>query len=598
MNDCLQDQPTPNAEQLVRLQDHLMRRFLLQNKRICKQGAPLPPQEVRVLFALAGAGPAPMGTLARELVVSVSSLTAIIDRLVARGLVERLPPGQDRRVVRVALTAEGRRRHEERRQARLGMATAMLDALTPPEQRRFLALMRKIVSQTGVLLLVTLALAATAGCGTVRRARAVQDPATQRPGERTARLDELDLGAGSRLTLEEAVHLAITNSPAVFQARASLAVAENQLQSARAAYLPQASGSAGYGRSKHYSHPAPEAADSHSAGLSLGQDLLSFGRNAASLQQARLERAAAAEQLRASINAVAFQARMAFFDLVRAQDLLVIANEKMREFAGHLDQVRVMAELGTRIRYDITKAEVDFGNARLDALNATNTLLTTRAALGRTLGLAEELPCAIAAPPPLLLPAPEGRDALYQRARRNNPELAALRLQADAASAAVDFAVADLRPDLSFNAGFSWSGSTFPLSRGWSFGPSLDWSLFNGWRKTRALDSAAAQLQATRARIASREQQLFQDLLIALIQLQTARAQADVSEVVVRSARESLDLVSARYRLGLATAVELTDAEVAVAQARTQQVQARRDDLAAQALILLNTGESNWDPEL
>ena len=65
----------------------------------------------------------------------------------------------------------------------------------------------------------------------------------------------------------------------------------------------------------------------------------------------------------------------------------------------------------------------------------------------------------------------------------------------------------------------------------------------------------------------------------------------------MRSARESLDLVSARYRLGLATAVELTDAEVAVAQARTQQVQARRDDLAAQALILLNTGGSNWDSE-
>lgn len=591
MNDCVQDQPTPNAEQLVRLQDHLMRRFLLQNKRICKQGAPLPPQEVRVLFALAGSGPAPMGTLARELVVSVSSLTAIIDRLVARGLVERLPSDQDRRVVRVALTAEGRRRHEERRQARLGMATAMLDALTPPEQRRFLALMRKIVSQTSLLLLVGLALAATAGCGTVRRARAVQDGAALIPGERTARLDELDLGASSRLTVEEAVRLAISNSPAVFQARASLAVAENQLQAARAAYLPQASGSAGYDRAKRYSHPAPEASDSYGAGLSLGQNLLSFGRNAASLQQARLERAAAAEQLRASINTVAFQSRMAFFDLVRAQDLLVIANEKMREFAGHLDQVRVMAELGTRIRYDITKAEVDFGNARLDALNATNTLLTARAALGRTLGLAEELPCSIAAPPPLLLPALEGRDALHLRARRNNPDLAALRLQADAASAAVDFAVADLRPDLSFNAGFSWSGSTFPLSRGWSFGPSLDWSLFNGWRKTSALDSAAAQLQASRARIASREQQLFQDLLIALIQLQTARAQTDVSEVVVRAARESLDLVSARYRLGLATAVELTDAEVAVAQARTQQVQARRDELAAQALILLITGE-------
>jgi len=155
----------------------------------------------------------------------------------------------------------------------------------------------------------------------------------------------------------------------------------------------------------------------------------------------------------------------------------------------------------------------------------------------------------------------------------------------------VDFAVADLRPDLSFDAGLSWSGGSFPLNRGWSFGPSLDWSLFNGWRKTGALDAAAAELQASRAGIANREQQLFQDLITALIQLHTARAQAVVAEVIVRAARESLDLVNARYRVGLATAVELTDAEVAVAQARTQQVQARHDEWAAHAFILLNTGE-------
>lgn len=575
----------------MQLQGRLVRRFLFQNRCFQAHPSPLPYQEVRVLFALAGAGPCRMGALAKELVVSVSSLTAIVGRLVTRGLVERRNAPEDRRVVLVDLTPEGRERHEERRQARREMARAMLAALTPPEQRRFLNLMRKIVSQTSVGLLLCLSRAGATGCEAARHARAVQRAAALAPGERTVRLEELGLGAGAQMTLDQAVHLAVSNSPAVFQARLALEQAENGVAQARAAYLPQTGTSAGYSRSKRYSHPASEASDSYSAGLSYSQNLLSFGRNEAALHEAHLQRDAAAESLRSASNSVAYAARIAFFDLLQAQDLLVVAVEKVREFEVHLGQVRTMAELGTRIRYDITKAEVDLGNACLDALAASNTLLTARVELGRTLGLAEDCPCALAAPA-APSPAIEERDVLLARAHRFHPDLAVLRLQAEAASAAVDYAVADLRPNLSISAGFSWSGSVFPLSRGWSFGPSVDWKLFNGWRQTLALETAALQLQASRSRLASREQQLFQDLTSALIQLRTARAQAQVAEVIVRSARESLDLVSARYKLGLATAVELTDAEVAVAAARTQQVLSRRNELAAQALILYNTGDA------
>jgi len=440
--------------------------------------------------------------------------------------------------------------------------------------------------------LVLLALAAaTAGCRSVQHAREVQDPASPLPGERSVSLAEILPDGRTALTVDEAVRLAISNSPAVFQARASLVVAESQLQITRATYLPQLSGAAGYSRAKSYSHPAKDAADSYNAGLSLGLDLLSFGRNIAALAQARAQYDAATAQLASAINTAAYNARHDFFGLVLAQDLLVVAVENVRDFSSHLEQVRVMAELGTRIRYDITTAEVDLGNARLGLLSASNTLLTARVTLGRTLGLTEEFPCPIAAPPSALPLPTEDRQALYARARRGNPDLAALQCQVDAASAAVDYAVADLRPDLSLGASLAWSGATFPLARKWSLGPSLDWTLFDSGHKVGVIDAAAANLQASRSRMADREQRLFQDLITALIQLQTARAQSAVAEVVVRAARETLDLVTSRYRLGLATSLELTDAELAVAQARSQQAQARHDELAAQALILLNTGD-------
>ena len=64
---------------------------------------------VNVLMTLDHDGPLPMGALADALDVSQASVTGIVDRMEQRGLVERQRDGEDRRVVRVAMTDEARR---------------------------------------------------------------------------------------------------------------------------------------------------------------------------------------------------------------------------------------------------------------------------------------------------------------------------------------------------------------------------------------------------------------------------------------------------------------------------------------------------------
>jgi DNA-binding MarR family transcriptional regulator len=64
-----------------------------------------------VLAALYRSGaPVTMGELSRRLLVSNGNATAVVDRLVNDGLVCRLTPERDRRVVRVELTEVGRQR--------------------------------------------------------------------------------------------------------------------------------------------------------------------------------------------------------------------------------------------------------------------------------------------------------------------------------------------------------------------------------------------------------------------------------------------------------------------------------------------------------
>jgi DNA-binding MarR family transcriptional regulator len=63
---------------------------------------------VNVIGVLETDGPQPMRALAEALDVSQASATGIVDRMEQRGLVERRRAEDDRRIVRVYLTDEGR----------------------------------------------------------------------------------------------------------------------------------------------------------------------------------------------------------------------------------------------------------------------------------------------------------------------------------------------------------------------------------------------------------------------------------------------------------------------------------------------------------
>lgn len=101
-------------------------------------GGALSLVHVNVLAVLDIDGPLPMGGLAETLDVSQASATGIVDRMEQRGLVERRRNDDDRRVVRVALTDEGRRLIAGMAAERREHLAAMLETLTDAELEGFL----------------------------------------------------------------------------------------------------------------------------------------------------------------------------------------------------------------------------------------------------------------------------------------------------------------------------------------------------------------------------------------------------------------------------------------------------------------------------
>jgi DNA-binding MarR family transcriptional regulator len=106
---------------------------LLRLVRTADAGMDLDGPRASLLSVLVFAGPQPVSKLAEIEQVSPPAITKTVTALEAAGLVRRQRSDQDRRVVRVAATAAGRRLLEQGRAARVRMIAQLLDGVTDAE---------------------------------------------------------------------------------------------------------------------------------------------------------------------------------------------------------------------------------------------------------------------------------------------------------------------------------------------------------------------------------------------------------------------------------------------------------------------------------
>lgn len=104
-------------------------------------------KEYDVLYALTKAdGPVRLTDLHRRVLLSQPALSRMVDRLVARGLVERCEDAGDRRVVRLALTEAGRSRQREVGAAHARDVTiAMTQTVTDSDLEELLRITRALL---------------------------------------------------------------------------------------------------------------------------------------------------------------------------------------------------------------------------------------------------------------------------------------------------------------------------------------------------------------------------------------------------------------------------------------------------------------------
>jgi DNA-binding MarR family transcriptional regulator len=103
-------------------------------------------QELNILNIIGESEPCIMSDIAKRAVLSLSSVTVIVDKLVKSKLVQRVRSEEDRRIVRGSLTPEGKQIYQVQIQHMQSVLSKMLNVLTTQEQKDFLSIFQKITS--------------------------------------------------------------------------------------------------------------------------------------------------------------------------------------------------------------------------------------------------------------------------------------------------------------------------------------------------------------------------------------------------------------------------------------------------------------------
>jgi outer membrane protein len=416
------------------------------------------------------------------------------------------------------------------------------------------------------------------------------------------------LAAARVLTLDEAVQSARERQPQLRQARAITAAAGSRAREALAPLLPQVLATASYQRTTANTIVRPGAAstvgtgtpgtsswdtyNSFGDGVNATQLIYDFGASTKRWRAAQATAESQAASERATALQVDFNVRAAYFDARANRALVQVAQETLDNQLKHLAQTEGFVQAGTHAEIDLVQARTDTANARVALINAENTYQTSKVTLNAAMGVEGPTDYEVADVQPVPV---EGEDTplerLLEEAVQARPEMQSLQEQVRAQQLTVRSIQGQYGPALSATLGFV-QGGTAVDKLGWNAaaGLSLSWNLFQGGLTRAQVSEAEANVLAAVAQLDLERQQVRADVDAARLAVRAAKESLSATQEALVNARERLRLAEERYQVGVGSAIELGDAQVALTQAAAQAVQADDRLATARAQLLRALG--------
>jgi outer membrane protein len=385
------------------------------------------------------------------------------------------------------------------------------------------------------------------------------------------------------VTLDQVLSVAVQGNPLIEGSKQEVIASEARVEQAESAYLPQLNAGGGYARNRDW-YPGigltgaaggfHETYNSYDTNLSLNQYLYDFGKTDGRVEQSRRNLAATRKLLWKTTADVYLDVKRAYFEVLKQMELVRVQEQSLRTQQQHLEQAQAMYKAGVRPKIDVTKAQVDVSQTKLNLISARYAVQLTLVDLETLLGGPPvEGPYRLAPIRQIQADPITDPDPLFQEALGRRPEIARAQEQIQAAQAQLKTAKGGYLPSLSAGGQFGFQNVDFPLQDAWQVGASLTWELFSGYRTQGEVREAYALISGLRAELKNQELIVARQVSQAVIGVNEDVETIETARVALKEARENLDLAEGRYRSGVGDAIEYSDAQLSYVTARSDLVQ-------------------------
>jgi outer membrane protein len=438
------------------------------------------------------------------------------------------------------------------------------------------------------------------------------------------------------LTLDQVLEMAVARSEGVGIAQAGIQRAGGEQVRARSGLFPQLSLSGGYDRALASEFSGifdnvdvgggGDSGDGTDDGLadlpfgrantwrlslSLSQNLYSGGRLGLQQRLATLGSEAATHGLTTARGQVLFDVTQAYYDAALADRLVGIAEATVQQAGATLQQTEAGFQAGTQAEFEVLRARVNRDNQQppliRQRVNRDLALLRLKQMLDlpadADLRLADSLGDELLPPPPVFA----ARVASVERSLGTSAATFTA-VQSGAAPARTVVAEAETtvrlresslqlteaarKPSVTLNSTYTrlaYPSNGIPTfdRTNWSVGASVQLPILTGGRQRGDEIVAKADVDDARLRLQQVQELADVDTRSAWAELLAARAAWEASAGTVQQAARAYELADVRFRNGVSTQLELSDARLLLQQAEVNRAQAARDLQVARARVAL-----------
>ncbi|WP_035355834.1 TolC family protein [Edaphobacter aggregans] len=407
--------------------------------------------------------------------------------------------------------------------------------------------------------------------------------------------------AATNLTVSDAEAIALKNHPQVTIARL-LALAQGQVtREVKSTELPTVAGNLTAvqahdgGRVTAGFLNNPVLYTRAAGGVTVSQLITDFGRTHNLVASAGLREKAQQSDAMATEQDIRLAVDAAFYRALAAQAVVNVAKKTVAFRQDNADLIGSLASAKLRSTLDQSFADVNLNQAKLLLLDAQNAEDAAFADLSTVMGYERQQNFVLVDDTKGELPTPaQDVDSLTALAMRSRPDLAALD---DQFKAAERFRKAEhdlWRPTISaLGAAGGAPVRADQITSSWygAAGVNISVPVFNGGLYSARAKEADYMADAAREQVRDLRNRIARDVRVSWLGARSAYERMSVTAKLLAQANQALDLAQTRYKLGLSSIVELSQAELAQTSAEIGNTNARYDYQQSLAAIRYQTGQ-------